>query len=170
MRTLAWTCLSVWLGMVIGCGGGGGAATPEAAFEAYKAAMADKDFEAVWRMLSAASHEQEEADAKGIAERAAKSEGLEKADLEKKAKLMDVTMDQMKTIDGKALFIGLCKMGSTGGKEEWEKLPRGQLARVEINANRANVYVKLDGKVDTDTPLPLVLEDGKWKIDLTGVK
>jgi hypothetical protein len=170
MRRLAWTCLAALLGMVIGCGRGGGAATPEAAFESYKTAMADKDFEGVWQMLSAASQQQMEEDARGIAERAAKSEGPGKVAVEKQARLMDMTMDQVKTINGKTLFIGLCSMAAKEGKEEWEKLPRGQFARVEVNANRANVYVKVDDKVETDHPLPLVLEGGKWKIDMTGAR
>ena len=170
MRRWAWTCVAAGMGMVIGCGGGGGTTTPEGVFEAYKTAMADKDFEGVWRMLSTASREQMETDARGIAERAARSEGPGKAALEAQAKLMDMTVDQMKTIDGRTLFIGLCTMAAREGKEEWEKLPRGQLARVEVNADRANVYVKVDDQVEIDHPLPLVREAGTWKIDMTGAK
>jgi coenzyme F420-reducing hydrogenase alpha subunit len=130
--------------------------------------MADKDFEGVWRMLSAASRERMEADARRIVEGAAKSEGTAKAAAEKQAKLMDMTMDQLKTLRGKELFVGLCTMAAREGKEEWEKLPRAQIERVEINVHRANVYVKVGDQVEVDHPLPLVLENGTWMIDMTG--
>ena len=167
MRGWVWTCLAAGLGILIGCGGGKGTATPEAAFEAYKTAVADKDFEGMWGMLSAASRDRMEADAKRIAEQAAKSEGVAKAAAEKQAKLMDLTMDQLKTLQGRGLFIGLLTMAAREGKEEWEKLPRAQLDRVEINVNRANVFVKVGDRVEVDHPLPLVLENGTWKIAMT---
>jgi len=170
MRGWVWTCVAAGLAVVIGCGGGRGASTPEAAFEAYKAAMANKDFEGVWRMLSAASRQQMEAEAKRIAEQTAKSEGPAKTAAENEAKLMDLTMDQLKTLHGKELFIGYCTMAARVGKEEWEKLPRGQVARVQINGNQADVFVKVGEQVDMEHPLPLLFEDGTWKIDVTRSK
>ena len=80
---------------------------------------------------------------------------------------MDLTMDQLKTLQGRGLFIVLLTMAAREGKEEWEKLPRAQLDRVEINVNRANVFVKVGDRVEVDHPLPLVLENGTWKIDMT---
>lgn len=171
MKRLGWMfMLTAVTALVIGCGAGGGGATPEATFEKYKRAMVDKNFLDVWDMLSEASQRAMGEDAKEKAEEAARSEGPGRSAVERQASLMDMTVEEMKTMDGKALFVGLMKMAAKEGKEEWEKLPRAQLARVERDADKAKVYVKVDGKLEADQPLPLVLEGRKWKIDMMSVK
>ena len=165
MKALGWMCTVVALVTLVGCGGGGGT-TPKATFESYKACMADKDFEAVWNMLASTSKQAMEESAKKLAEAAEKAQGPAKTALESQAKMMDMSLEDMKKLDGKALFAGLFTMAAAGGREEWEKISRTQFSREEIDGDKAKVYVKVDGKEETDDPMPLVREDGRWKIDL----
>lgn len=166
MRQLGWLCTLTAVVALIGCGGGG--ATPKATLEAYKAAMANREFEQVWDMLSEATKQQMAEEAKkrvAAIEAVEKSGGPDRVALENQARMMDMTLEKMKEMDGKALFVGLFAMASKGGKEEWDKISRVQFSREEITGDKAKVFVNLDGKEEAD-PLPLVLEDGKWKIDL----
>ena len=165
MKTLGWLCTLAVLTALIGCGGGGGGATPKATFEKYKAAMADKNFEDVWNMLALTSRQAMEDHAKKLAAAAEQSEGPARVALENQAKMMGKSLAEMRKLDGKALFVGLFKMASTGGKEEWEKISRMQFARDEVDGETAKVYVTVDDKEEKD-PMPLLREGGKWKIDL----
>jgi len=169
MRVRSCVCVSVAVIVLLGCGGGGGG-TPKATFEAFKAAMSDKNFADAWEQVSAETQRLMNEDAAKIAEEAVKSEGPARIALEKQAKAMGLTLEKMKKLDGKALFIGAYTMTtipSQGGREQWQKVSRAQFSRVEQEGARAKVYVKLDGKEDTDRPLQLVLEDGTWRVDLT---
>ncbi|KPJ56166.1 MAG: hypothetical protein AMS16_02915 [Planctomycetes bacterium DG_58] len=165
MKAWARACTLVALVTLMGCGGGGGV-TPKASFERYKASMADKDFEAVWKMLASTSKEFMEDRAKKFAEEAKKAEGPSRTALEDEAKLMRMSLEEMKKLDGKALFIGWYQMAAAAGPEEWEKISRAEFSREEIDGDKAKVYVKIDGKEETDDPMPLVREEGRWKIDL----
>ena len=169
MRVRSCVCVSVAAIVLLGCGGGGGG-TPKATFEAFKAAMSDKNFADAWEQMSAETQRLMNEDAARISEEAVKSEGPARIALEKQGKAMDLTWEKMKKLDGKALFIGtytMTTMPTHGGKEQWQKISRAQFSRVEQEGSRAEVYVKLDGEEDTDRPLPLVLENGTWHVDLT---
>jgi len=172
MRVRSCVCVCVAVVMLLGCGGGGGS-TPKEGFEAFKAAMSDKNFEDAWKQMSTETQRLMNEDAAKIAEQANKSEGPARIALETQAKAMGLTWEKMKKLDGKALFIGaytMATMPSQGGKEQWQKISRAQFSRVEQEGSRAKVYVKLDDKEDTDRPLMLVLEEGKWRVDLTEPK
>ena len=60
------------------------------------------------------------------------------------------------------------KMGSQAGQGSWDNLSRAEVSRVVETDGRALVYVKSAG-LEQAQPLPLVREDGIWKIDLAGV-
>ncbi|HUW59320.1 MAG TPA: hypothetical protein VMZ92_21985 [Planctomycetota bacterium] len=162
MKTRTWVCV---LTVLVGCGGGGGGATPKATFEKYKAAMADKNFEDVWNMLASTSQQAMDDRARTLADAAAKSEGPGRTALEDQARMMRLSLDQMKKLTGKTLFMGLFEMASSAGKEEWEKISRAQFSREVVTGDKAKVYVKVDGKEETDA-MPLVREGNRWKIDL----
>jgi len=166
MNRRRWVCVLCLPVLLLGCGGGGGA-TPKATFDAFKSAMADKNFAETWEMLSAETRRQTDTRAKAKAEEVARAEGPARVALETEAKMMEMTLDDMKKMDGKAFFIGMYKLAAEAGKEEWQKISRGQFKRADIDGNTAKVYVEFEGKLDTD-PLPMVLEGGKWKVELTG--
>ena len=153
-----------------GCGGSGGGSSPEATFRLYKASMSDRNFEDVWTMLSAASKKRMNEDAATISERAAKAEGPGRRAVDDTARLIGMTSEQMASMDGKTFFIALLKMVAEAGREEWEKLPRAEISRVQKDGSRALVFVKVDGREQADRPLPLLNEGGVWKIDLASVK
>ena len=167
-RTLVCLTLATLL-TVSGCGGRGAGSTPEATFGVYKSAMSDRNFDDVWDMLSAASQERVQRDATEVNGRAMTAEGPERAYLENAAKLMGLTLEQMKKMDGRQFYVGLLKMVADRGREEWDKLSRAEVSRVEKDGERAKVFIRSDGVEQTARPLPLVLEDGRWKVDLVGV-
>lgn len=156
----------LFVAAAVGCGGGGACGTPEATFEAYKLAVIERDFEAVWEMLSTSSRERIECDAKDMA---AECRGLGKAELERRARSMGLTAEQMKSIDGRDLFVTVCRLSLEDDTEGWERFARTRLSRVELDGETARVHVRLGAGVETAS-MTFVCEDANWKIDLAGSK
>jgi len=153
--------------LLAGCGAGGGGSTPESTFHLYKAAMSDRNFEDAWNLLTPAAQERTNEDAAVMRERVKKAEGPGRVALEDTAKLIGMTLDDMKKMDGRTYFIAVMKMAAETGREEWERLSRAEIAEVKVNGDRAQVFIKSDGQVQADHPLPLLKDGGRWKIDLT---
>jgi hypothetical protein len=168
MRRIGVVCVLAVLAAVIGCEKGGGT-TPQATFEAYKSAMANKDFDAVWDMLSADAQRRLDEQAAQLAQAAAKAEGPAKTDIEMKAKLFDMTMDEMKALDGRKLVTGVFRMAAKMGTNEFGKIGSAQVERVDTSGDRASVFVKIEGKVEKD-PLYLTKEGTLWKVALPEMK
>ena len=167
MTGLRLCCMLVAVGFLTGCGQG--SSTPKDAFGSFKGVMADKNFEDAWDMLSKATQDSFNANAKTFAARnlADTETGPNKLNAETVAKMMGITVKKMKTMDGKALFVGLSTWASAEGKDVWQQISRAQFERQEEEGvGRVLVYVKLDDKVQEKAPVRMVLEDGQWKVDL----
>jgi hypothetical protein len=156
------------LAMLAGCGGSSGGTTPEATFRAYQAAMSDRDFEAVWSMLSPSSKDRMNQDAATRREQAAKAEGPARKSLMDEAQGIGMSIDDMKAMDGRTLFIALMKTGSRAGQKTWDVLARAEVSRIVETEGHALVYIK-SGGLEQVPPIPLAREDGIWKINLAGV-
>ncbi len=169
MRTTGFIATVLMSALLAGCGARGGGTTPEATFRLWKSAMSERSFADVWEMLSAASRQRMNHDAEVFVDRARKAEGPERTALDNAARLIGMTMDEMKTMDGKALCVAVFKMSAQTGRDDWERLARAEFSRAEVTDGRALVYVKRDGREETDHPMPLVNEGGLWKIDLAAV-
>ena len=171
MRTIGITAAALALAAMTalaGCGAKGGGPTPEGTFRLYKSAMSDRNFEDVWGMLSAASQERMNQDAAVLSAQAEKAEGPGRKALDDTARLIGMTLEQMTKMDGRTFFVGLLKMAAETGREDMDKLARAEISRVETQGQSAQVFIKADGVEQTDRPMPLVKEGGRWKVDLVG--
>jgi len=172
MRRLAWTCALVVVAMLIGCGGGGGGATPRETFNKLKNALTDKKFDDVWSLLSTDSQKYYEDKAAQIAKKAGEvmkeSEPQSRIALGNQAKIMEITVEKMKKLDGKTLVGALLTMAAKDGKDVWGTISRTKYGSEEISEDgrTAKVFVECDGVVQETKPILLVLEDEQWKVDL----
>jgi len=168
MRKLGMPTVILTTLVLIGCGGGG-SASPKDAFASFKQAMVEKDFKTIWNMLSAESKRLMNDEAKDISGAAVKAEGPARTALEKTARLIDLDISDLKTINGEGLFVATLKMATASDdKKHWDKVSRMELADVdetEIDKGRVKVSVKIDDEVQ-DRPLSFVKEGAEWKIDI----
>ena len=171
MRTST-ICATLMVSMWLGCGGPEAGSTPRETFEAYQTARGRSDFAAVWELLSSASQERMERDAKDLAEEARIARGPAKTAVEAQANRMDMTVEELERMTGREYFIGLGQysMGTEESEKLQEELSRAKFDREDILEERARVYATLDGKPWEEPPTVMVLEDGRWKLDLTGIR
>jgi hypothetical protein len=152
--------------VLAGCGGGG-SASPKAAFESVKQALVEKDFKTLWALLSADSQQLIDEDAKLIREAAAKAEGPADTALAEQARLIDMKLSELKTVDGEGLFIATLKMATAvEEKNYWDKLSHMELVSIdekEIEQNRVEVKVKVG---EAEQTLPFVKEGADWKLNI----
>jgi hypothetical protein len=152
-----------------GCGGGGGT-TPRDTFVQFKNALTDKKFDEVWELLSKDSQAWLDAEAvrkrKHATEILTTGSGENRLHLKSWMKSMDLDEDDAKELDGQMLLAGMLRVASADDKDVWAELSRSKFAREEIEGDSAKVYVEFAGEVDESKPVPMVREDGKWKVAL----
>ncbi len=159
---------AMFLAALAGCGGSVGGKSPEATFRQWKSAVSDRSYGDVWEMVSAASKEQKAIEAQQLSEEAKKAEGPARTALDSTARFLGMSLDDMKKLDGRTLFIADMKMAAESGRDEWDRMSRAEFARADEKGDRASVYVRFEGREDPN-PMPLVRENGIWKIDLPAV-
>jgi hypothetical protein len=146
---------------VAGCGGGG-AATPDAAFKDFQAAFKAKDGEKAWNLMSKDAQAKMEEVAKGLKKMLELFDKLpadaRKAAEEKAAKESGMTLDELKSLDGKRLFV-------TGIKaipaDKLSEVTGATLENVKIDGEKATASIKSGSKTE---PIRFVKESGSWKI------
>jgi hypothetical protein len=151
-----------------GCGGSVGGKSPEKTFQMWKSAVSDRSFNDAWEMLSAVSKEQMSVEAKRVAEAAVNPQGPVREQLSQISSFSGLSLDDMKKLDGRTLFVILMKMAAESGRDDWERMTRAEFSRVEEKGDRADVFVRLEGREDS-RPMPLIRENGVWKVDLPAV-
>jgi len=171
MKRMLWTGVVGLLVTLVGCGGGGGGATPRETFNRLKNALTDKKFEDVWDLISTESQKYFEDQAADIAKKAEQvereSESQSRIALENQARMMEIPIEKMKQLDGPALVAGLYRMAAKDDKDVWGTISRTKFSRDEVapDGKTAKVFVELDGIVQEDSPIPMVREGDQWKLD-----
>lgn len=152
---------------VVGCGGGGGAASPDAAFKDFQAAVKAKDGEKAWNLLSKEGKseiEQGVALVKGLMEGFFKQ--LDKAPpAEKKAaeEKMGMSLAEFKAMDAKGFFVFGIKHGDKGPNSgnEMKQFTDATLENLKVEGDKATATMKSGDKTK---PISFVKEGGSWKI------
>ncbi len=169
--------MSRFLGVLVLVGAGsvlyaaGGAATPEAAFKEFQAAIKAKDADKAWKLLSK--------DARTELDKAARmmEEGLKVLDKlpeeqrklaeEQIAKKLGVSIAELKKADGKKLLGLALKNPNLGGKDGLDQVTSATLENVKVEGDKATGTVKTRDKSE---PIRFTKEGGSWKITPPGGK
>jgi hypothetical protein len=140
------------LGVMFGACGGGGASTPEAAFESLKSAALNKDGGALYDMMApseVARAEKEWEDAKNSADR---STGM--------AQMLGVSVEELKAMSFRDMFVRMAD------KQESTEEISLELVETTVDGDKATLKIKSTKGVDS---VSLVKEDGKWYLASVGM-
>jgi hypothetical protein len=150
----------------------GGAATPEAAFKEFQAALTAKDGAKAWKLLSTEAKKQIDRAAAQLAatlkDQFKKFEELpaeqQEAIKQQFAKQFGMSVPELLKLDGKGLFAFSIKNAeklAKGAKGFLDDLPSATLENVKVNGDKATGTVKTKTKSE---PLDFVKEGDSWKI------
>jgi hypothetical protein len=150
--------------LAAGCGGSK-EDSPLAAFEAFRAAVVAEKFEEIYDLADDATRAQVDA----LAEHTRReSVLLGPMELAARARGLGLTVEDLKTVDGRALLAAQCRKSMRDDHENWEKVAHTKYSRVYVDRDRAKLFVSIDGRESLDDPMLFVRERGVWKVDLAG--
>lgn len=125
------------------CGGGGGAATPQAAFEKFQASIEAKNWGAIYDMASASVIEQVE-----------ESKGEDMV-----AAILGMEPDEVKAMSTKDFFCKMMDKMMEMEPDELENMKGATIKEVKEEGDKATVFFKGTKK---DDKMDFVKVEGKW--------
>ncbi len=146
----------------------GGAATPEAAFKDFQAAVKAKDGNKTWALLAKDSQAKMELMAGLMKEQFKKLADLpeeqRKAIEEQLTKAFGMTLAEIQKMDGKAMLTFSLKNAAKFGKgDPFADVAESTLEDVKVDGDKATAKVKTKTKTE---PLEFRKEGGSWKIQM----
>ncbi len=139
--------------------------SPEKAFEITKKAAIKNDWNAYWNMLSQDSRDKFDKQVKFMQN---SFTNLPESMRGRMLESMGMTEEEMNTLDGKSFFISMQQKGENqqGADAQYNRdlFDSSKIVKKEVDGNHAILYIEdEDGNT---AKLPLIKEDGVWKLDL----
>jgi len=150
----------------------GGAATPEAAFKEFQAAIKAKDGNKAWTLLtkdSQAKMEQMAAKMKDDFKKIADlPEEKRKVIEEQITKVFGMSLAEIQKMDGKAVLnFGLKNAAKFGKGDPFTEVAESTLEDLKVDGDKATAKVKSKTKTE---PLEFRKEGGSWRIQMPDTK
>ena len=141
------------------------ATTPRKAYEMFRRAIKDRDFEGCWRLVSSSTHEACGRQAAELRIRVMNNDPPPPLDLEL-LHIQGLARSEAAKLDGKGFFIGSLRRAAARDPEGFDLLTRTEYDHERASREGALVYVTLSGKRQED-PMRVVREGGVWRIEQT---
>jgi hypothetical protein len=140
------------------------ATTPRIAYETFRKAVQERDFDMCWKLVSKDTRElydRRAADFKMLV--------LNSPDTTPKARqfleAMGLSRLDLDKVNGQRFFIGEMRLKEATDPKSFEQITRTEFLRQEIKGDKAKVFVTLAGNAEPE-PMNLAREGGLWRVDL----
>ena len=139
--------------------------SPEKAYEITKNAALKSDWNAYWNMLSQDSRDKFDKQVKFMQ---SSFTNLPESMRGRMLESMGMTAEEMNSLDGRSFFISMQEKGEEdqSGDSQYNRdlFDSSKIVKKEVDGDHAILYIEdEDGNT---AKLPLVREDGVWKLDL----
>jgi hypothetical protein len=155
--------LLVAAGLLCGCTASVGV-SPEDAFNHFRKAIAEKDYEGAWKLLTTKNRQGAEERAAEIVRRTRKGEDADST----ATKELGLSIAEARKLDGREYWVRVMShLLATTYKDIGIEFSRTRFVRAEVenDHDHSKVYTSFDGTVNEHFPWTLVKENGVWRVD-----
>jgi hypothetical protein len=143
----------------------GSATSPHKAYELFRSAIKERDFDAYWNLLSRPTQKNFQGRADDLKARVLSNARPAQKDLDL-LHVLGLSPSDVAKVNGKMYLTGSLTQTSLVSPRELDDAIRPEYDHEVTSGDNAKVYVRLDGDLQA-TPMKMVREGGVWRIDLT---